>query len=425
MSTWPTSRIWGRTAVAVVAAALAVAGCTGSDGATSPSGSSPDQDPPAATSTADATGGETEPVEIDLTDVASTVDAFVAEEQLSGAGLVVVQRDDGVIGEYYSGDFDGDRISLLASSSKMLTAGVLSHLADEGVLDLDAPVPDVVAWGTGNPDVTPAQLLSNSSGLAGLVDGPTFPPYICQYVATGTISECAKQIFTTPDDDDRVTPPDEKFRYGGAQWQVAGAVAEAASGQSWSELIDETYVEPCGLDSLGYNNHYAQITSDDGPFSYPTQFAGDPTTLADTENPNMEGGAYASPNDYSKLLLMQLRGGMCDDERVLSEAAVERMQTDRVGPAYDADLSATLGGGNPASAEQGRTLGGYGLGWWVGADDPDYVEDAGAFGAVPWLDLGRGYGAYLVIESTSQQGRTLANKIRPAIEEQIDAEYPG
>ena len=67
---------------------------------------------------------------------------------------------------------------------------------------------------------------------------------------------------------------------------------------------------------------------------------------------------------------------------------------------------------------------GWSLDWWVGADDPDYVEDAGAFGAVPWLDLGRGYGAYLVIESTSQQGRALANKIRPAIEEQIDAELP-
>ena len=303
MSTWSTSRIWGRTAIAVMAASLAVAGCAGSEGATSPAGPSTTQDPSAATSTAEGPGGETEPVEIDLTDVASTIDSFVAEEQLSGAGLVVVQRDDGVIGEYYSGDFDGDRISLLASSSKMLTAGVLSHLADEGLLDLDAPVADVVAWGSGNPDITPAQLLSNSSGLAGLVDGPTFPPYICQYVATGTMAACAEQIFTTSDDDEKVTPPDEKFRYGGAQWQVAGAVAEAASGKSWSELVDETYVQPCGLDSLGYNNHYTQITSDDGPFSYPTQFAGNPDTLADTENPNMEGGAYASPSDYSKLLL--------------------------------------------------------------------------------------------------------------------------
>ena len=122
---------------------------------------------------------------------------------------------------------------------------------------------------------------------------------------------------------------------------------------------------------------------------------------------------------------MQLRGGTCGDERVLSEAAVERMQTDRVGPVYGADPAATLGGGNPASVEEGRALGGYGLGWWVGADDPEYVEDAGAFGAVPWLDLGRGYGAYLVVEATAMQGRTLANEIRPLIEAQIDDGWPG
>lgn len=352
------------------------------------------------------------------------MDAFVDEQKLAGAGLVVVQRDDGVIGEHYSSDFDGERISLLASSSKMLTAGVLMHLSDEGLLDLDAPVDDIVDWGPGNPEVTTAQLLSNSSGLVGLIDNPTFPPYICQYVASGTLSECGEQIFTTDEDDDQVTPPDTKFRYGGGQWQVAGAVAEAVSGKSWDELIDETYVEPCGLDSLGYNNHYTQITSEDGPFSYPTQFAGDPSTLADTRNPNMEGGVYSSPDDYSKLLLMQLRGGTCDDERVLSEAAVTRMQTDRVGPAYGADLTAMFGAGNPAATEEGRALGGYGMGWWVGADDPDYLEDAGAFGAVPWLDLGRGYGAYLVVEATTQQGRELANKIRPLIEAQIDDEWP-
>ena len=101
------------------------------------------------------------------------------------------------------------------------------------------------------------------------------------------------------------------------------------------------------------------------------------------------------------------------------------MLTDRVGPAYGADLSAMFGAANPASVEEGQALGGYGMGWWVGADDPDYVEDAGAFGAVPWLDLGRGYGAYLVVEATAMQGRTLANEIRPLIEEQIDEGSPG
>ena len=255
-------------------------------------------------------------------------------------------------------------------------------------------------------------MLSNSSGLVGLIEDPTFAPYICQYVATGSLSECARQIFTTTDDDDQVVAPDTEFRYGGGQWQVAGAVAEAASGRSWAELIDETYVQPCGLDSLAYNNHFAQISSEDGPFSYPTQFAGDPSTLAATDNPNMEGGAYASARDYSTLLLMQLRGGVCGDERVLSEESVRRMQTDRVVETYGADLSATLGGGVRAllttrqrgrrprwSTDAGRL--------WAGV--VDRRRRRGLRGgrrrvrAVPWLDLDRGYGGYLIIEATAEQ----------------------
>ena len=390
----------------VVVTSMAL-GCSGSDAAEEPNAGEPD-----------------------FSVVAEMMDDAVAEQGLEGAGLVIVEQDDGVVYEHFSGDFDADRISLLASSSKMLTAGVLMHLADEGTLDLDAPVADVVEWGTGNPDITPAQLLSNSSGLVGLIEDPTFAPYLCQYLATGTLSDCARQIFTTIADDDQVVAPDTEFRYGGGQWQVAGAVAEAASGKSWAELIDETYVEPCGLDSLAYNNHFAQISSDDGPFSYPEQFAGDPSTLAPTENPNMEGGAYASARDYSTLLLMQLRGGVCGDERVLSEESVRRMQTDRVVATYGADMSSTFGGGVGAAEEDDeeaggrRTLGGYGLGWWIGADDAGYVEDAGAFGAVPWLDLDRGYGAYLIVEATARQGRSLAGELQPVIEEQIDLGWP-
>ena len=57
----------------------------------------------------------------------------------------------------------------------MITAGVLLHLADDGLLDIDAPVAEAVEWGAGNPDVTVAQLLSNSSGLVGLLIEPGVP----------------------------------------------------------------------------------------------------------------------------------------------------------------------------------------------------------------------------------------------------------
>ncbi len=272
----------------------------------------------------------------DFAAVGPIVESFVAERGLNGAGLVIVDREDGVVHEQYWGEFAADRVSLVASSSKMLTAGVLLRLADDGLLDMDAPVADVVPWGTGNPDITPAQLVSNSSGLVGLLDDTGYGPYICQFVQSGTMQSCAEQVFTTPDDDADISPPDTRFRYGGAQWQVAGAVAEVASGRSWAELIEETYVVPCGVDSLGYNNHFAQLSGE--AFTYPDGFGGTgPSVLAATDNPNMEGGAYIDPPDYAELLLMHLRGGRCGDTQVLTDAAVDRMHADRIGQTFDGE----------------------------------------------------------------------------------------
>lgn len=341
--------------------------------------------------------------DFDFSAVGPIVDGFVAERGLNGAGLVVVERDSGVVHEQYWGEFAADRISLVASSSKMITAGVLLNLDDRGLLDIDAPVADVVDWGAGNPDVTPAQLISNSSGLLGLFPDPVFAPYLCQYIADGTLQDCAEAIFTTPEDDPDVIAPDTEFRYGGAQWTVAGAVAEVASGQPFAELVDEIFAEPCGLESLGFNNHFAQMGSG---FDYPVEFAGDPSTLVDTDNPNPEGGAYITAPDYGQLLLMNLRGGMCGDTQVLSPEALAAMHSDRIGATYAGEAGAA-----PTAGAAGT---GYGMGWWVDRDT-GRVSDGGAYGSVPWLDLDDGYGAYLVIEADSGTGGELADLLEEVV----------
>lgn len=343
----------------------------------------------------------------DFSAVEPIVSTFVDERGLSGAGLIVIDRDDGVVDEEYWGDFGPDRISLVASSTKMITAGVLLRLHDDGVLDIDAPIAEAVDWGVGNPDVTVAQLLSGSSGLVGLLPDPGYVPYVCQFIATGTLQDCGEQIFTTPDDDPDVARPDTEFRYGGAQWQVAGAVAEAVSGKPWEQLIDEIYVQPCGLEALGYNNHFTQLGP--GGFEYPVAFDGDPATLQPSANPNMEGGVYTTTGDYAALLLMHLRGGRCDGGQVLSQAALDRMHADRIGPVYD------------GSALPGT---GYGMGWWVDRDT-GRISDAGAYGSVPWLDLDDGYGAYLVIEADSGTGNELAALLYDVVEAAVLGERDG
>ncbi len=326
----------------------------------------------------------------------------MGQHGLNGAGLIVVEQTDGVVYHQHWGEFTPDRVSFIASSSKMVAAGVLMRLHEQGLLDIDAPVADVVPWGSGNPTVTPVQLMSSSSGLVALQGGSqasvAYQPYLCQFLPTGTLQACGGQIFTTPDDDADVVQPDTEYRYGGAQWQVVGAVAEAASGKSWAELVDEVYVRPCGLDVLGFNNHFADpgalLTLLLGGLPYP-RVLGDPRALADTANPNIEGGGYTTTGDYGNLLLMHLRGGLCGENRVLSTESLVRMQSDRIGPTY---------GG---STDDGQ---GYGMGWFVNRA-AGRITDGGLYGTQPWLVPSEGYGAYLVLEASNTHGNALAGQL--------------
>jgi CubicO group peptidase (beta-lactamase class C family) len=354
---------------------------------------------PTVASTSSTIPPPDDPHSYDFLAVDPIVQQFIDEHGLNGAGLIVVERDDGVIHEDYWGEFTSDRISLVASSSKMIVAGVLLHLQDRGLLDIDAPVAEVAPWGSGNPEITPAQLVSNSSGLVGLSPNPAYGPYVCQFLPAGTLQDCAEAIFTTTDDDRDVIPPDSEYRYGGAQWQIAGAVAEVASGRSWAELIDRVYVEPCQLDTLGFNNHWTQFGGE--PFTYPVDFDADPATLVPTENPNMEAGAFVTTGDYAKLLLMQLRDGYCGDTEVLSTESLRRMHEDRTGRVYGSDVP-------------------YGMGWWVDRDN-GRLRDPGAYGSVAWLDLDDRYGAYLVIEADGALGGALAAELYDVIDVAVAA----
>lgn len=384
------TRIRSTVGLLALLASITTAGCSSDDAAEAAA--------PAPTSTAPAR-------EYDFSAVTPIVEAFIAQNGLNGAGLVVVEKDQGVIDEQYFGEFGADRSSLVASASKMVTAGVLVRLADEGLLDLDEPIADYVDWAEGhNPEITVAQLLSSSSGLVGLGPNPAYGPYVCQFSPAAEIEECAAAAWSSPGDDADVIPPDTQFRYGGVQWQIAGAVAETVSGKPWSELLEETYVEPCGVESLGYSNHWTALGR--GGFAYPADFDGDVSLLPRTENPHMEGGLHIQPLDYAELLLMHLRDGRCGDTQVLEPESVARMHADRISEAY-------AGASMPSS--------GYGLGWWVPRDDSGRINDPGAYGAVPWLDLDGGFGAYLVLEANAGLGVQLAAQLYEPVEDAVTA----
>ena len=362
---------------------------------------------PAASQAADA-GADVQGPSLDFTAFDSAVKAFLAQKGLPGASAVVVQKDYGIVHEMGYGQFAANRLYLIASSSKVMSVGILMRLADEGKLDINAPISNYLsAFGTYKTDISVAQLVSNSSGLVTLADNPLYGPYLCQYLSGGTLTDCAKTIYTANDSAD-VHPPDTKFDYGGGAWQLAGGIAEVVSGKPWAELVKEAYVDPCGTSSIGYNNQYQRAfgVNDGGvgaALAYPPFFQADAGSLMLTQNPSVEGGAYTTAHDYGKILLMHLRGGVCDGGRVLSEASVATMQEDRIGRVY---------GGSTSDPN----LQGYGLGWWVDRAHPGVVADPGAYGAIPFLDVPRKYAAMILLEASATDGGEILQITKPTLD---------
>jgi CubicO group peptidase (beta-lactamase class C family) len=297
-------------------------------------------------------------------------------------------------------------------------------------LDLDVPIGDYVSdWGDGKGELTVAQLVSGSSGMIGIVDDLLYMPYLCQVDTMMTLEDCARAIYTADDQADLIEP-DTEFHYGGAPWQLAGGIAEAVSGKSWAELVTETYDEPCDVPSLRYTNASALASVAVGPdgtldiagVSYPEML--DPSALPVTDNPSIEGGVFVNAEDYGKLLLMFLRGGTCDGTRVLSEAAVSRMQVDRIldyGGSTQEQLQTILTGADADTLEFGMQFSGYGLGWWIDRDHPGVVADPGAFGADAYLDVARGYGAFIAVEGKVLHSVQMGAAVQPALEAVFDA----
>lgn len=322
--------------------------------------------------------------------VDEAVAAFMADyPTVEGVTLAVVRGGDGQIYEKGYPELGRDRISMIASTGKVLSAGVILTLVDEGLLDLDRPVAQYLDWGDYHSAVTMRQILSMMSGLTPLFwFSDVCYPARCECDPATSIQECGRTVFQ---DESASIAPGAEFRY--SRWQLAGAVAEIVSNMSWGELVRRKLVAPCGLPNTGYRSTFPE---------YPEAFDGDPANVPETENPSLGGGAYTTVNDYSKVLLMHLREGLCGQARVLSPGMVRAMQEDLV------PEGVVMPDWRPEAIN-------YGMGWWKYEDEPGLLIDSGAYGARALLHPDEDWGAILIIETTSADGRELRKRLVPVI----------
>ncbi|MEO8613587.1 MAG: serine hydrolase domain-containing protein, partial [Luteolibacter sp.] len=185
---------------------------------------------------------------------------------------VWIARGDQVLYQKAFGDHTEDTEVYIASAGKWLSAAAVLAVVDDGKLSLDDPVskwlPDFKDDAKGK--ATLRQLFSHTSG---------FPPYQPDEKPRDgyqTCNESVQHLLPLPPH----FAPGEQFEYGGLAMQVAGRMAELATGMDWESIFREKIGKPLGMTK--------------------TRF----TPVDPGHTPMLAGGAVSTLHDYSRFLTM-------------------------------------------------------------------------------------------------------------------------
>lgn len=309
----------------------------------------------------------------DLPIVTRTVESAVDKDNLEGAA-VLLMRDNRVIYKKSFGKYNVDTVLPIASASKLLASSTIMTLVDEGKLSLDAPISTYLPKLTDNAaSITLRQLLSHTSGLPG--------QNRCLNNNSITLEECVDQIFEAGL---RVNPGTD-FSYGGVSYQVAGRLAEIASGKSWDSLFEERIKRPLNMTK---------------------------TTYGTDKNPRIAGGAVSTLQDYTNLLQMHLNGGVFNNKRLLSTQAVEEMQRDQTR-------------GLPIRLSPHKDNRRYGFGEWRDIVDSKgraiQLSCQGAFGFSPWIDRQRNLLGVFLVRSRWRTILPTVEKLQKNVRDMVDS----
>lgn len=169
---------------------------------------------------------------------------------LSGKGggwTTVIMKEGLTLYNQSAGTFNPDKPVPIASASKWYSGVLIMRLVDEGVLSLNDKVSTYIpSFRTPEKEsITVGHCFSLTSG---------FPP--SKEMLDEALAENRGQTYAALVDRIAQTPlvakPGAQMNYGGLSMQVAGRVAEVATGRSWNALFEEKVVKPLDLKRTWY-----------------------------------------------------------------------------------------------------------------------------------------------------------------------------
>lgn len=292
-------------------------------------------------------------VKYDFSPVSSKINSWLDSSYYPGAALMIV-KDGRVIFEKYYGQYTPETAVYIASAGKWLAAAALAAVTEEGRLSWDDPVNK---WLPEFTDVkgtaTLRQLFSHTAGF------PDYQP--AGQPADNYQSLRVSVSFIQPLRAD--TTPGNIFHYGGLGMQVAGRMAEVATGKDWETIFQEKIARPLGMAHTFFT----------------------PVDTTPGHSPMLGGGARTTLSDYIRFLEMFAAKGVYKGTRVLSEQSVQEMTANQVGRAFvPADHNFLR------TARGVQHTGVYGLGLWREEVDSSgkatLITSPSWAGAYPWID---------------------------------------
>jgi CubicO group peptidase (beta-lactamase class C family)/predicted alpha/beta-fold hydrolase len=158
-----------------------------------------------------------------------------ADDELVEAATGVLLKNTGV-------KATTDSLFQIGSMSKVWTATLALQLVDEGLLDLDAPIIEVLPeLRLADPDVakqvTMRHLLTHTSGI----DGDVFTD-------TGRGDDCLEKYVDGLAEVRQNHPLGATWSYCNSGFSLAGRVIEKLTGKTWDEVLRERIIVPLGLE---------------------------------------------------------------------------------------------------------------------------------------------------------------------------------
>jgi methyl acetate hydrolase len=323
-----------------------------------------------------------------------------------------------------------DTMFRIASMTKMVATTAALQLAEQGKLELDAPVetyrPEFAelqvldGFDGDTPRLRPPaskatvrQLITHTSGLAYWF----FSEEIVRWeAATGTPNVLSGQevIFKAP----LVAYPGTRYEYGiNTDW--LGRVVEAASGTTLDAYVAEHILGPLGMEHTAFAIGDEQrsdlvpihLRGEDGDWT--------PTEIDWARSPDYWAGGhglYATPRDYLRFQRMLLGGGTLDGVRILKPETLDAAFSNQIG---DLDFPSAIRTADPGSSADFLAGPGYkfGLGLLLNTED---VPGMRAAGSGAWAGL---FNTHFWVDRTTGITGAIFSQTLPFVEPPVFGVY--